>query len=120
MNIPATILHLYPREQERQKRRDALMDALAKAKRRADYDDYLFYDEGQETEVSLQTFAEVEWETIGIGLNPHDQARVARAYITGARLGRILIDRETLDAAFGNVDALEEDISEQFTREGEY
>jgi hypothetical protein len=102
----------------RQEARDRLMDALAKAQRKADYDDFETFDEGQLHEVTLQTFAEVEWST------DEDMAgrpfRVAAAYVIGARLGNILLDRDTLEAAFGKqVGALEERLSEEFTARGE-
>jgi hypothetical protein len=114
---------LYPTPSQiaRRERHDKLMDDLARAKRRADYDDFELWDEFQGAEVCMQTFAEVVWETIGCGLNPHDECRTARAHIVGARLGNILIDRDTLDAAFpGQVDAKEERLSEEFTARGEY
>ena len=113
--------HLYPSERARQEKRDLLMDALIQAKRRADYDDWETYNEGEDDEVCLQTFAEVQWETVGVGLDPRDEAREAIAVVTGARLGNILIDPDTLDAAFpGSVAKIESRISDQFTRDGEW
>lgn len=105
---------------ERQKRRDDMMDALAKAKRFADYDDWEIWDEAKDTEVCLQTFVAVRWETVGQGLDPYDDTRAAIADVIGARLGNILLDRETLDTAFpGQVDRLEEHLSEKITAWGE-
>ncbi len=113
---------LYPTTSQiaAQERRDKLMDDLLRAKRRADYDDWETYNEGEDTEVSLQTFVEATWETVGCGLDPRNECREARATVLGARLGNILINAEMLDAAFpGSVDAIEDRLSEQFTREGE-
>jgi NTP pyrophosphatase (non-canonical NTP hydrolase) len=112
---------LYPTPSQiaRRERHDKLMDDLARAKRRADHDDDEFWDEGKPTEVYLQTFAEVAWETCE-WINGGTY-REAVAHIIGARLGNILIDRDTLDAAFpGQVDAKEERLSEEFTARGEY
>jgi hypothetical protein len=102
----------------RQEARDKLMDALAKAKRTADYDDFETFTDATGDEVTMQTYLEVEWST------DEDMAgrpfRVAAAYVIGARLGNILLDRDTLEAAFGKqVDALEERISETFNTNGE-
>jgi hypothetical protein len=113
-------VHLYPSERARQEKRDLLMDALIRAKRRADYDDWETYNEGEDDEACLQTFAEVQWETVGAGIDPRDECRKAIATITGARLGNILIDPDTLDAAFpGSVARKEERISDEFTKAGE-
>jgi hypothetical protein len=118
MNAP---VHLSPTARARQEKRDLLMDALILAKRRADYDDWETYKEGEDDEVCLQTFAEVQWETVGCGIDPRDERREAIAVVTGARLGNILIDPDTLDAAFpGSVAKIEERLSEQFTRNGEW
>jgi hypothetical protein len=114
-------VHLSPTARARQEKRDLLMDALVRAKRRADYDDWETYNEGEDDEVCLQTFAEVQWETVGFGNDPDAYGRAAVATITGARLGNILIDPDTLDAAFpGSVAKIEERLSEQFTRNGEW
>lgn len=105
---------------ERQKRRDGMMDALVKAKRHADYDDWEIWDDGQDTEVCLQTFVAVRWETVGCGIDPSASTRAAIADVIGARLGNILLDRETLDTAFPDqVDRLEEHLSEKITAWGE-
>jgi hypothetical protein len=117
MNAP---MYLYASERERQKRRDDAMDALARAKRFADYDDWEIWDECKDTEVSLQTFVDVEWESNDDPRYPGRVFRDATAHVIGAQLGNILLTRETLDAAFpGQVDRLEERLSEEFTAAGE-
>jgi hypothetical protein len=104
----------------RQEARDRLMDALAKAQRKADWADYETFDEGQPHEVTVETFAEVVWDSEEDPRYPGRLFHVATAYVIGARLGNILLDRDTLEAAFGKqVDALEERLSEEFTARGE-
>jgi hypothetical protein len=63
---------------------------------------------------------EVQWETNDDPRYPGRRFRDAVAHVLGARLGNILIDRDTLDAAFpGHVDAIEERLSEEYTARGE-
>ena len=118
MNIPANLLHLYPKERERRERAEKAMDALSVAQRAADHEDWEVWDDGEPTEVCLQTFASITWDT-GEYINGGDY-RFAVADIIGARLGKILLDRDTLDAAFpGQVDKTEERLSEEYTAKGE-
>ena len=120
MNIPANLLHLYPKERERRERAEKAMDALSVAQRVADHEDWEVWDDGEDTEVTLQTFASIRWETVGLGMDPDAYGRAAVADIIGARLGKILLDRDTLDAAFPTqVDKTEERLREEYTAKGE-
>ena len=104
--------YLYPAERERQQKRDAMMDNLARAVRRADFDDWEFWHEGQPTEVYMRTFFDVTWDE-------GERGPFAVARIIGAEFGNILIDRDTLDAAFpGEVAGKEKRIGKQFTQWG--